>query len=50
MLTYEGVSHFAETWGLVFLVAMFAVALIYALRPGARRDFERAAQIPLRED
>ncbi|MEQ8665620.1 MAG: cbb3-type cytochrome c oxidase subunit 3 [Rhodospirillales bacterium] len=49
-MTFETVSVFAQTWGLVFLVVMFAVAMIYALRPGARQKFDDAAQIPFKED
>jgi cytochrome c oxidase cbb3-type subunit 4 len=50
MLTYETVSHFVQTWGMVFFIVLFAVALFYALRPGARQTFERAARMPLEED
>lgn len=49
-MTYETVSVFAQTWGLVFLVVMFVAALTYALRPSARKEFDAAAQMPLRED
>ena len=49
-MTFETVSVFAQTWGLVFLVVMFVAAMIYALRPGARKNFEDAAQIPFKEE
>lgn len=49
-MDYRAFSEFAGTWGLVFLVAMFAVALIYALWPGNRDKFSRAAQTPLDDD
>ncbi|MBI3113864.1 MAG: cbb3-type cytochrome c oxidase subunit 3 [Rhodospirillales bacterium] len=49
-MTFEGLSHFAQTWGLVYLVALFAAVLVYAFRPGARKKFEDAARIPLKED
>jgi len=49
-MTFESFSHFAGTWGLVFLVVLFAVALVYALWPGNRKKFERAAHLPLLED
>jgi cytochrome c oxidase cbb3-type subunit 4 len=49
-MTYESVSYFAQTWGLVYLVVLFAVVLVYALRPGNRKKFEDAARIPLEED
>ena len=49
-MTYESISHFSQTWGLVYLVAMFVVVVIYACRPGNRKKFEDAAQIPFKED
>ncbi|MHC5654375.1 cbb3-type cytochrome c oxidase subunit 3 [Stappia sp.] len=47
---YETVASFAQTWGLVYFVVLFAAVLFYALRPKNRRRFDEAAQIPLRED
>jgi len=49
-MTYETVSHFAQTWGLVYLVVLFAGVLFYALRPSSKKKFEQAANIPLKED
>jgi len=49
-MTYEGLSQFAHTWGLIYLAALFVGVLIYAFRPGARKKFEDAARIPLKED
>lgn len=49
-MTYESVSHFAQTWGLIYLLAMFVIVLVYVMRPGARKKFEDAARIPLKED
>jgi cytochrome c oxidase cbb3-type subunit 4 len=49
-MTFNSVSYFAQTYGLVFLVVMFVGVLIYALRPSARQKFQDAAQIPFKED
>ncbi len=49
-MTYDNVAYFAQTWGLLYLVVLFAGVLIYALRPSARKKFEDAAQIPFKED
>lgn len=49
-MTYEDVSQFARTWGLVYLVAMFVVVLVYACWPSNRKKFEDAARIPFKED
>ena len=49
-MTYEAVAHFAQTWGLVLLVVLFAAVVAYALWPGNRKKFDRAARLPLEED
>jgi len=49
-MTFENVSVFAQTWGLVYLVILFIGMLVYALRPGAKKQFDDAAQIPFKED
>lgn len=49
-MDYETVSNFAQTWGLVYLIVLFAGVLIFALRPSARKTFDHAARIPLEED
>lgn len=48
--TYETVAGFAQTWGLVYFVVLFAGVLAYALWPRNAKRFDDAAQIPLRED
>jgi cytochrome c oxidase cbb3-type subunit IV len=48
-MDYEAWSHFAQNWGTVYFVAIFAVALLYALWPRNGRDFRQAAQLPLTE-
>jgi cytochrome c oxidase cbb3-type subunit 4 len=49
-MEHAQVAHFAQTAGLVFMVVLFAIALAYALWPGKREDFERAARSPLEDD
>jgi cytochrome c oxidase cbb3-type subunit IV len=48
-MTYEQATHLAQTWGLVLLVVCFAAALLYALWPGNREKFKRAARAPLND-
>lgn len=48
--TYSTLASFAQTWGLLFFVLMFAIALIYALKPGNKKMFDRAAHMPLQDD
>ncbi|MGE0232759.1 MAG: cbb3-type cytochrome c oxidase subunit 3 [Flavobacteriaceae bacterium] len=49
-MTYTALAHFAQTWGLLYFVLIFAGVLVYALWPANRRRFDDAAYIPLRED
>lgn len=48
-MTYESLSAFAQTWGLVYFVAIFGCAVAYALWPSNAKTFEKASQIPLQE-
>lgn len=44
---YDALSQFAQTWGLLLFVLLFAAVLAYALWPGNRDRFRRAANMPL---
>lgn len=46
---YESLSNFAQTWGLVIFVALFAGVVVYALWPRNQAKFDRAARTPLEE-
>lgn len=48
--TYKFLAEFAQTWGLAYFVAVFAVVLIYALTPSRKDRFDAAARMPLQED
>ena len=50
MISYEQATHFAQTWGLALLTLLFLGAVVYALWPGNRDKFERAAQAPLMDE
>lgn len=49
-MTYEALRAFAGSWGLVFLMLMFFVAVAYALWPGNRDKFRQASRAPLDDD
>ena len=49
-MTYETLREFGATWGLAYLMVLFAGVLIYALWPGNGNKFERAARMPLEEE
>lgn len=46
-MNYEALSSFAQTWGLLYFVALFFAALTYALWPSNTSEFKRAASLPL---
>ncbi len=48
--TYRALAEFAQTWGLAYFVAAFVAVLVYALWPSRKRQFDEAANMPLRED
>lgn len=49
-MTFQEVSSFAQSWGLVFLMGMFLVAVVYALWPSNKDKFNKAAKSALDED
>ena len=49
-MTYDSLQTFAQTWGLLLLIAFFVIALAYALWPGNKARFDAAARLPLGDD
>lgn len=49
-MSYQEVSEFARSWGLVFLMIVFLAGVLYACWPSNRARFQDAARIPLRDD
>jgi len=49
-MEYEQVAHFAATYGLIYLIVLFAGVLAYAFWPKNKEKFEEAARRPLEED
>ncbi len=47
---YDTLRHFADTWGLVYMFAIFLAVAVFLLRPGAKEHATNAAMIPLRDD
>ena len=50
MFDYNVLANFAQTWGLLYFVAIFIGILIYVMWPKNKKRFDDAANIPLRED
>ncbi len=49
-LDYHSMRAFADSWGLVYMMAVFIAVIVWVLRPGARKASEDAARIPFKED
>ncbi len=50
VLDYENLRLLADSWGLVYLTAVFVIAVLITFRPGSKKIAEETARIPLRED
>ncbi len=49
-ITYEMARHFSDTWGLLFLFLVFVAVIVWVMRPGAGKKYDRNAEIPFAED
>ncbi|MER8689983.1 cbb3-type cytochrome c oxidase subunit 3 [Mesorhizobium sp. M0563] len=49
-MTYNFMREFADSWGLLAMALFFVGCVAFALRPGSRRQADKAAQIPLKDD
>ena len=49
-MEYETLRQAADSWGLVYLVALFAIVVAFLFRPGSKRIAAEVAKIPLKED
>jgi cytochrome c oxidase cbb3-type subunit 4 len=48
--TYKALAEFAQTWGMLYFLAVFIGTLAYALWPSLKGQFDESARIPFRED
>jgi cytochrome c oxidase cbb3-type subunit IV len=48
--TYRMLAEFAQTWGLVYFIAVFLAVLVFVFWPSRKRMYDEAARMPLRED
>ncbi len=44
---YDMLRHFADSWGLLYMMAIFLFVVFFLLRPGAKASAVTAARIPL---
>ena len=49
-MSYDAFRQFADSWGLVYMVAIFLIVIALVLRPGARKAARDAAEIPFKDD
>lgn len=47
---YDMMRHFADSWGLVYMLAIFLTVVFFILKPGAKSHALEAARIPLDDD
>jgi cytochrome c oxidase cbb3-type subunit 4 len=47
---YETLRHFADSWGLLYMVGIFLTVIFFVLRPGAKARALEAARIPLDDE
>ncbi|MFZ2099028.1 MAG: cbb3-type cytochrome c oxidase subunit 3 [Oricola sp.] len=47
---YQAMRAFADSWGLVYMFAIFIVVVMWTLRPGSKKSSDDAARIPFKED
>jgi len=47
---YDTLRHFADSWGLLYMMAIFLAVVFFIVRPGARSRAMEAARIPLDDD
>lgn len=50
METYTALRHFADSWALLGMAGFFVGVVVFAFRPGSKAQYDRAAQIPLRDN
>lgn len=50
METYTLLRHFADSWALVLLTAVFLGVIVWAMRPGSRPLHDEAARSIFRDD
>ena len=49
-MTFETMRYLADTWGLLYLVLLFAGIVAFTFRPGSKRKYDEAAKLPLKHD
>jgi cytochrome c oxidase cbb3-type subunit 4 len=46
---YDTLRHFADSWGLLYMVAIFVAVMVIVMLPGSKQRAAEAARIPLED-
>ena len=49
-MDYEKMRILADSWGLLYLFVVFCAAVLWVFRPGSKKYYDAAGEIPLKED
>lgn len=49
-LDYQAMRTFADSWGLLYMFAIFVFVVFWTFRPNSKKLSDDAAQIPFKED
>ncbi len=47
---YDMLRHFADSWGLLYMMAIFFTVVFFLVRPGSKSRALEAANIPFDDD
>ena len=47
---YDTLRHFADSWGLLYMMGIFLTVVFMTIRPGAKAHARTAAMIPLNDE
>jgi cytochrome c oxidase cbb3-type subunit 4 len=47
---YDMLRHFADSWGLLYMMAIFLAVAVLLVLPGAKASARAAARIPLDDE
>ena len=48
-MTYDSILVFSKTWGALYLLAVFVIAVIWTYWPSRKKEMEEAANRPFEE-
>ena len=49
-MDYNTFREFSDSWGLLYLFALFIGVILFTFRPGSKKRADDTARIPFKED